>query len=229
MHPVASTPTEFEYTIQQQGASVNTTYYFRLFDNNHNRPVPLGAGASYPSLSTDGATLSLMVGALSAGVTTGGITTDVVTTPTSIPFGTIPIGSTGVKAAQRFTVSTNATQGYSMFVKSSAPLLSQYATSVPDVVGTNASPLAWATSCLSSASGCWGYHTNDASLSGGSTRFIIDDTYAKFATTTQEEVLYNAGPVNNDVNDIIYRVEAHQLLSAGAYTTALVYILVPIF
>ena len=50
-----------------------------------------------------------------------------------------------------------------------------------------------------------------------------------FVPTTQEEVLYNAGPVNNDINDIIYRVEAHQLLSAGAYTTALVYILVPIF
>lgn len=229
MHPVASTPTEFEYTIQQQGASVNTTYYFRLFDNNHNRPVPLASLATYPSLSTDGTTLTLSIAGLASGVSTGGITTDVTTTPTSVPFGTIPIGSAGVKAAQRFTVSTNATQGYSMFVKSNGALLSQYGTSVPDVIGTNASPLAWATACLSSASGCFGYHTTDASLSGGSTRFVIDDTYAKFATTTQEEVLYNAGAVNNDVNDIIYRVEAHQLLSAGAYTTAVQYILVPIF
>ncbi len=229
MDPLASTPTEFEYTIEQLGSQLNITYYFRLWDNVHNRAVSLATGESYPSLATQGAAVSLSSASISSGVTTAGITTDVATTPTSVPFGTIPIGTSGVKAAQRFTITTDAPQGYSMFLRSNASLDSQYATSVRDVISTNSAPLPWASACLSSASGCWGYHTTDASLSGGSTRFVVNDTYAQFSTTSMEEVLYNAGPVTNDVNDIIYRVEGHQWLSAGAYTTSVQYILVPIF
>ena len=227
--PLASTATEYEYTIKHAGARVNTTYYFRLWDNNHNRAVPLASGKTYPSLSTEGASVTLSAGALSSGVSTAGITTDVTTTPTSVPFGTVLIGTAGVKAAQRFTISTDATEGYSMFVKASGPLVSSYGTSVPSVLGTNASPSAWASGCLTSASGCFGYHTTDASLAGGSTRFTANDTYASFSTTSLQEVLYNAGPVTNDVNDVIYRVEAHQSLTAGGYTTNVEYILVPIF
>lgn len=229
MGPLASTATEFEFTLMHAGARANTTYFFRAWDNNHNRPVPLGAAKTYPSLSTEGATLTLTVGGVASSTVTNGITTDVDTTATTIPFGTVPIGSTGVKSAQRITVSTNATEGYQVFLKANSSLLDSRGNKIPDVTGTNAAPSAWATGCAVLATGCWGYHSGDSTLSGGSTRFFINDTYAKLATTSLDEIIYNSGPVTNDVTDIIYRVEAHQLQVAGQYTTQIQYIVVPIF
>jgi hypothetical protein len=77
--------------------------------------------------------------------------------------------------------------------------------------------------------GCWGYHSGDDTLIGGSTRFTLNDTFAQFATTTLQEIVYNSGPVTNEVTDMVYRTEIHQLQPAGSYTVQLQYIIVPIF
>jgi hypothetical protein len=227
--PLANTATEFEYTLKHAGARANTVYFFRLWDNNHNRPVALYGAASYPSLATEGALVSSTMSSIATSTVTEGVTTDVASDATSIPFGNVAIGSSGVKAAQRIVISTNATEGYQVFLKADQSMLSSYGHVIPDVTGTNATPSAWATGCASGASGCWGYHTGDDSLSGGSTRFLANDTYAQLATTTIDEIIYNPGPVTNEATDIIYRLEAHQTQVGGQYTTDLQYIVVPIF
>ncbi len=228
-YPLANTATEFEYTLKHAGARVNTVYFFRLWDNNHDRPVDLYGGASYPSLATQGALLSTTIAGVASSTVTEGVTTDVDTDATSIAFGNVPIGTAGVVAAQQMTISTNATEGYQVFLRSNDSMRSSYGNTIPDVSGSNATPTAWLSGCLSGASGCWGYHSGDDTLSGGSTRFLVDDTYANLASTTAEEIISNSGPVTNEVTDIIFRLEAHESQVAGQYTTQLQYIVVPIF
>jgi hypothetical protein len=226
--PIANTATEFEYTLKRSGGGSNTTYYFRLYDLNHSRPVPLYSGASYPSLSTDGTELTVVVSGVATSTVTEGITTTVGTAPSTVPLGTIAIGASST-AAHRIDVTTNATEGYQVLLKSNAAMLSNNGATIPDVTGTNASPLPWATGCTGALSGCWGYHSGDDLLSSGSTRFLANNTFAQFATTTSQEVIYNSGPVTNEVTDMVYTTEIHQLQPAGSYTAQLQYIIVPIF
>ncbi len=228
MSPLATTATEFEFTLKYAGRPDNVTYFFRAYDVNHSRAVALATLKTYPSISTAGAELTYTISGLATSTVTEGITTDLTTTASAIPFNTVPIGTSGLKAAQRITVSTNATEGYQVFLKGNASMLSSLGALMPDVTGTNATPSAWATGCLSTASGCWGYHAGDDTLSG-STRFLVNDTYARVATTSLEEVIYNSGPVTNDINDEVFRLEVHQQQSAGNYTTQMEYIVVPIF
>ncbi len=228
-NPLASTATEYEFSIKHAGARVNTTYFFRVWDVNHARPVPLGSGETYPSLATQGGTLTFTVAGLSSTTPTGGIITDVDTTATGVPFGTVQVGTTGVTAAQRLTVSTNATEGYQVLIRSNGDLANRFGDTIPDVVGTNAVPTTWAVGCLSTAAGCYGYHTTDGALSGNPIRFFVDDRYAKFSSTTFEEIMYNSGPVTADTADFIFRLEAHIAQPAGAYTTSAQYVVVPIF
>jgi hypothetical protein len=63
---------------------------------------------------------------------------------------------------------------------------------------------------------------------GNTTRFAPDDSYASF-TQTLSEVAYNATPIEEEVTDIVYKVEARDLQDAGSYTTTVTYIVVPVF
>lgn len=224
----ASSAAEYEFTLVGSGANAATTYFFRAWDVNHNRPVPLGSGESYPSLSTEGGTLSFAISGISSGSLTEGVTTDTATTPTAVPFGAI-LADSGKVAAQRLTVTTNASEGYQIILSADQSFLSDEGVIIPDITGTNASPGAWASVCAASASGCWGYHAGDDTLAGGSTRFLADDTYARFATTTSEEVVYSAAPVTDETTDMVYRVYVRKTQPRGNYTVRLTYVIVPIF
>ena len=81
---------------------------------------------------------------------------------------------------------------------------------------------------MATSAGCFGYHTSETVLAGGSTRFAADDTYAGFSSTLSE-VAYSGTPVNNKTTNVVYKVEAHDLQAAGSYTTSLAYIVVPVF
>jgi len=219
--------TEFEFTIKSSGAAANTTYFFRAFNVTASTSVSLNTGETYPSLSTEGAQLTVSVGGLSSGTATEGITTDVTTSPTTIPFGTLSFGAE-VEAAQRFTVSTNAAAGYQIFAFQTQGLIRSGPAEILPVTGTNETPTAWATGCLSSASGCYGYHAGDDSLAAGSTRFVTNNTYAKLETTAKE-VAFSSVPVTNEATDIIYKLQITNQQEAGSYDSSLVYIVVPTF
>jgi uncharacterized caspase-like protein len=94
------------------------------------------------------------------------------------------------------------------------------------VDATNASPAAW--SIPSAASGAYGYHTIDATLSGGSARFAADNTYAKFETAVKE-IAYSSGPVTNETTDMVYKTQITNQQDAGAYDSKVIYIIVPVF
>ena len=73
------------------------------------------------------------------------------------------------------------------------------------------------------------YHTGEAVLFGGSTRFAASDTYAKFSTTSPDEVAYSVGPASARSTDIVYKTEVHTQQTADTYSTNVVYIIVPTF
>ena len=227
--PAASTPTEFEFTLEHSGAIYNTTYFFRAYDVTTDKAVLLGAGESYPSLSAQGVALTFSVGGLGASTVTEGITTDFATTAVAVPFGSLSIG-TETEGAQRLTATTNSADGYKIFVFERQGFIhSAYVgVEITEVTGTNSSPTAWATGCVSSETGCYGYHPGDDTLSSSSTRFSANDTYAKL-TSTAEEIAFNSGPVASEVTDVIFKSKITNQQKAGDYISNIVYIIVPTF
>jgi hypothetical protein len=221
----ALTDTEYEFTLKHDGARVNRVYYFRLYNLTYDEPVTTAPTYNYPSLVTEGALMTFAVDGLDAGTSTANIITDVTTTPTSIAFGSLPLDS-DIEAAQRISVDTNATEGYQILKYAGQQLLNSYAESIPPVIGTNASPLSWATACTGATSGCFGYHTTDATLDANSGRFGPTDSYAALDTNPQE-IMYSSIP-SDDSHDVVYKIRVTGTQSSGDYVTDIVYIAVPV-
>jgi hypothetical protein len=197
-----------------------------VYDVTNDIVVTPDASSTNPSLATQSATLTFSISGVGAGSSTEGIVTDVATTPTSIPFGSLTL-DVDKTAAQRVSVTTNAGDGYQLLVFERQDLMADTATSA-DITGTNQSPVAWSTGCTVGAQSCFGYHAGDNTLAGGSTRFLIDDTYAALDGNLAE-VAYSSVPVTDEETDIVYRIQAGTGQPAGLYESKIVYIVVPIF
>ncbi len=217
--------TEFEFTLKQQDALPGTTYFFRLYDTGADIPVAASTTlAGYPSLVAQSGTLTLALSGIETGSSTEGVVTDITTTATAIPFGRLTFGVPKT-AAQRVSVTTNAVEGYQVFVFERQPLLAG-AASIGDISGSNDSPVAWASGC--SGASCFGYHAGDNTLAGGSTRFLISDTFAPL-TSTLSEIAYSAVPVSNEATDVVYRIYTSASQPAGLYEGRVGYVVVAVF
>jgi hypothetical protein len=224
---IQSAAAEYEFTVKQSGAVSNTVYFFRLVNHVSSTTIAIDTGESYPSLVTGGTTLTFTVNGLNSGISTEGVTTDVTTTATTIPFGSLAIGSQ-IDAAHRLTVTTNATNGYKVYTYQRQGFVNQRSTAIDPVSGTNASPVSWSSGCVGAAYGCYGYHSGEDVLTGGSTRFSANDTFAGFAGSL-DEVAYDGGPVTNKDTDMVYRVEVREEQEDGNYESEILYIITPIF
>lgn len=221
--PYAST--EYEFSLVHAGARANAVYYFRIFDVVNNAIVP--ASTTYPSLVTEGASLVYTTMSVTAGTVTEGITADVNTTPSTIPFGSVPF-DTDYEAVHRFVVDTNATEGYQILMFTRDDLINSYGEIIPNINATNPAPSSWNSACDTENSGCFGYHSGDDILGSGSTRFAPNDSYARFSSTTPQEVFYSPVPVN-ETFDMVYRIRVNEAQQAGDYQTSVVYLAMPIF
>jgi len=224
-HP-AEALQEYSFMVQSTLLRAGAVYYFRLYDIAAAEPVELASGSSYPAAVGEGAGLVFTVSGLPSGTTTADVTTGVTTTPSSIDFGVLPVGNDQV-AAQRLQVNTNATEGYQIWKYSSQELTNAGGVVIDNVTSTNAAPGGWSSVCQLSASSCAGYHTTDATLVDGSTRFAAVDTYAPLHTSV-EEIIYSSLPADES-HDVVYRVQVRENQPAGDYTTSIVYIATPVF
>jgi hypothetical protein len=222
----AATTTEYEFTIVADGAITGTSYFFRAINTANGMPIPLAASSSYPSLVTQGATLTFSVSGLPQSTGTNGVVTNVSSTPTGIPFGALTIGTSTI-AAQRLTISTDAANGYEIYTKQDQQLADTRGDVVPAVAGTNLSPLSWAGGCTAPA-GCYGYHPGSPVLSGGSTRFAANDSYAAL-TSTISEVGYGGAPASSSSMDMVYRIQIGATQGTGAYQNNIMYVVAPSF
>lgn len=220
----AFTTAEFEFTLQNAGARTNAVYYFRLYDINEDRVV--AASSSYPSVTAASSSLSFQIAGVPAGTSVAAVTTGATTTSDGVTFSNIPIGQP-YAVAQTFTIDTNATEGYQVFVMSDQALTNSYGHTIDAVSSSNASPSGWATACATVTNGCFGYHSTDAVLANSSGRFAPDDSYAAF-TTLPEEVFFSTIP-GTDVHNLVYQVEIDDLQPAGVYNTNISFIVVPVF
>ena len=224
---LASVTTEYEFTLQESGASADTVYFFRPINLVTGLAVPVDATSTSPSLSTEGATLTFTIGGIATSTPAGGVTTNITTTSNNVPFGSLSL-NTPVTGAQSLVVSTNAAQGYEIYAYEQQGLQGDTGGQFTPVSGTNATPVGWSAGCVATSTSCYGYHTDESVLAGGSTRFAADDTYAQFASRPQE-VAYSSGPTYNRTTHIVYKVVAKDLQAAGNYTGGVVYIVVPTF
>jgi len=224
----ASRNVEYEFALKYTNVYLNfgKVYYFRLYDVANSEAVLVNTGYSTPSLAGESARLTQTSSGVNSGTTIGDITTDVNSTQYSINFSSLPIGSS-IEAAQQMTITTNATAGYQLLMYAPQQMLNSYGDPIPAITSTNASPTGWNTACTGSVTGCFGYHTTDATLEGGSARFSPVDSYAALDTTPQE-IMYSSIPTE-DAEYIVYRVRVNADQSAGDYTTSIVYLSVPIY
>jgi hypothetical protein len=225
IHP-GSANREFSFYLRHTAARAGAVYYFRLYEVFENVPVPLAPTEIHPSLVAETAKLALTVNGLPAGTSTAGILTTATTTPTGVTFGSLPLGVSAY-AAHRLAVTTNATEGYRVFMYARQQLQNAYGTTIAPITSTNAVPAGWNTACPPLASGCAGYHSTDATLGGGSTRFAPLDSYAALHSNPLE-VMFSPLPTT-EVHDIVYRVLVRPTQPAGDYESEVVYIAVPTY
>jgi len=227
----ASSTSEYEFTITQNNAAIDTVYFFRAFYVGGGTGVPPNSGKTYPSLSTGGTTLTFSISGVSSGTSVDGQSTTIDTTSTGVPFGTLATDVPQI-GAHHLVVSTNALNGYEVYTYAQQNFVGATGSQIPGVHAPNTNPAGWSTSsgCTSTSTGCYGYHTSEGVLSSiPTTRFAANDTFAHFSTTTPDEVAYSSGPATSRSTDIVYKAEAHQLQAADSYSTGVVYIVVPTF
>jgi hypothetical protein len=223
-HPY-SAATEYEFTLKPAGPQPNTVYYFRVYQQSSGDAVEPFTGETYPSILTQGASFTFTVTGRPSGTVTEGITTDITTLPTSVSYATLTAG-TPSEGAQHLGVDTNAPNGYAVYLRrTNGAFDNSQSTVIGDVSGTNAVPAAFA--IPGAQTSAFGYHSGDALLSGGSTRFSADDTYA-LLDGTASEIIYNGGPASESA-DLIYKIQVTALQEAGVYGTTFQYIATPTF
>jgi hypothetical protein len=193
---------------------------------------------------TSGQLLSLTVdGALSftvTGVTTGGsddcgtgVTTTTTATGTTIPFDGVTAGSDEI-ACQTLTVGTNATNGFTVYIRDTVQLANSLSQTIADWGGTNASPTVWTATNTEG----YAYTTNDTTLGTGDPDRFTDGASREYAAyghgatqTNNAEVAYANGPTSTaaGVFKVGHKVGITSTTEPGAYSTTIVYTCVPVY
>lgn len=171
--------------------------------------------------STVAQNLTVAVDGVNSGTSVAGLTTTVTSTSGAIGFSSVTLGDANPNiASQKITVSTNASGGYTTTIQQNNNLTTGV-DEIDPVSGTNASPTAFGTGVTR---GRFGYHTTDSALCTGTTsRFGANDTFAALSTSPYEVACY-AGPVSNDITDIVYKLVVGNLQEAGNYQNTVTYI-----
>jgi hypothetical protein len=171
-------------------------------------------------------TADLTVAGTSSGISINGSTTDITTLATSVPFGTLSVSANRI-GAQILTMTTNAGNGYTVYIKYNNKLRSTATTSwdIDDHTGTNATP----TSFSAAGTEAFGYTTEDFTLGTGSTTRFTGGKWAG-ATTTDAEIAYHNAPVSATTTKIGFQAGMSGLTQAATdYTCMITYTMVGSF
>jgi len=163
--------------------------------------------------------LSFSIANLASGVTIGnGATTTVdisAATASTIPLGNVN-STTNPIVGQSLTVTTNATNGYTVYASYSGTLSDGASHTIADHTGTNGAPSAFPAAGTSA----FGYQSGSSTLSGSGTRFSTNK-WAKFEAWGYE-VARATTKVSSDATNIGYQVGVSGTQEAGLYTTTII-------
>jgi len=159
-------------------------------------------------------TLTFTTQSVISGQTVNGSTTNTASTGSGIDFGNSVTASLNGIAAHDLEVSTNATGGYTVYIRHTGSL-SNGSDDIDAHAGTNGTP----TSFTSAGTESWGYTTEDIAQFNG-------DLWAGF-TTSNEQVIDNAtATVGIETTRVGHQVGIDATTPAGTYQTTIVYTVV---
>lgn len=182
--------------------------------------------------------LTFAVGAVAGGQSVNGTSTNDASTATTIPFGTLPVGQTRT-FAHDLTVSTNASQGYTVTVVQSGALQSTTGDTIDGFIDglDTATPTVWQAPGGLVADpdtyGHWGLTTTDTVVPARAGDDFGSNEWVS-GSTTPVAVMGHTGPAAGAGPEgaarIGYQVQISALQEAGDdYSTTLRYIATPTF
>ena len=147
----------------------------------------------------------------------GGDSTTVDSTALGIDFGETITTSVNGLSAHDLEVATNASIGYTIYIKHSQQLTNATSDTIANHTGTNAAP----TTFPAPGNEAWGYTSDDSDLA----QFGSQD-YAGF-TTTNEAVAFNSGATSGvETTRVGHQVGIAASTGPGTYQTTIIYTVV---
>lgn len=185
--------------------------------------------------------LSFTVAGVNSSSTVNGSATTTIATSTysTLPFGTLPVGVSRT-LAHDLTVSTNATNGYTVTVEQTGSLQSTTGATIDGFIdGSNTTtPSSWikpsATIANTATYGHWGLTSTDGTTTRSALEEFSSDKWVS-GSTTPIVIMGNTGPADGVTSGvgtarIGYQIQISALQEAGDdYTTTLRYIVTPTF
>ncbi len=164
---------------------------------------------------------------------------NVTSTTTTIPFGNLNSGVPKI-AAHDVTVSTNASNGYTVTASHSAniqgtnaPLISGATNNIDSFTGNNTTPTTWSApggTSENTNTGFFGYSTEDATLcTGTAARFTTGGAKWAGSTTTGQELICNATGVTSQTTRIGWEAEVNGIQPGGTYTGTVILVATPTY
>ena len=154
-------------------------------------------------------------------------TTTVASTASGIDFGNaVTVGANGI-SAHDLNVSTNATGGYTVYIRHTGQLNNGSANIANFAGGNNATPAAF----TAAGTEGWGYTTQDSSLTGGTAdRFTNPGNEWAGFTTSNEPVIDNTGATTGtETTRVGHQVGIAATTDAGTYQTTIVYTVASVY
>jgi hypothetical protein len=248
--PVTQNPLTVHYAVSgiTNPSTANTTSYARIVTYSDAGTTPIdNVTVAFAVLDTSSIAVSATVDPnftfTIAQAVTGSVNGDTInvssTTPSSIPFGSLNTSTASV-SAHDLTITTNASNGYTITASSSAnaqsgnpPLISGATNNIDNFTGTNASPTSWSApggSSINVNTGFFGYTTNDATLcTGTANRFTSSGpNYAGFSTNGAE-IACSSTPVTSETTRVGWKLAINALQPAGAYTGTIILVATPTY
>lgn len=213
------------------GSTPDTRYFLRLTTYSDAACTSPVDNASVTFIYTNGSTLSLTVdstlsftvNAVAAGQNCNGATSTQPSTATTIPFGTITAAANSV-VCQDLQISTNATNGYSVYARYTAKPTNVLNQTIADTTGTNAAPTAFP----APGTEAYGYTTNDSSLGTGTAGRFNSNLWAAM-TTANNEVAFDPSGVNSTIYRVGHQAGISLITRPGTYVTTIIYTCTPVF
>ncbi len=168
-------------------------------------------------------TLTFTCSGVAASQTINGATTTHASTGGSIDYLNDVTASTNGVSAHDLDVTTNAANGFVVYIRHTGQLTNANSDTIDNHTGTNLSPSAFSAAGTES----WGYTTDDSTLSAvgdGADRFTDTNEWAGF-TTTNEEIMTD----ESSTTRVGHQVGVAGATEAGTYTTNIVYTVVATF
>ena len=161
-------------------------------------------------------TLTFSVANYGTAVNGSGDASPVTTTASTVPLGTVAAGATAW-GSQTLTASTNASHGYTLYVRDSVALTNPNSDTLRDQSGTPASA-----------------NSFDGTTSQSSFAYTADGNGVAFGSNkwaglaqTNTSIAVRAAAINSDPTHVEYKVEVSNTQPPGAYTTVIVYTATP--